>query len=1168
MKGRINRLQDGVLVGWAYDENAPDAKVAVEIRLDGRVVATVVADRRRAALAKRGFGTGEHGFVAAVPATDPGSATHVFEAFDAATGAPIGSPFEVGSAPPGEAPAVAPALAPVVRPRPATHDVLGRGLDPEALDVLVAALGKAGGRRRAVLVTAVDELYKRRLWAEAAALCSAGLGELWERDKTLTKYGRALLYLDRVDESIAVLRRVRDLAPDRHAAIFYLGMALRRQKAWADAIETLEACLELAPDEPKYAYEAGRMLMQLAYGDYGALPEQPEKLTRARHLLEHAVAAEDRHWAWHKDLAAIRLATGDPEGALAAARRGVAAAPEAAQAHTYLGNLCVRLGRLDEARSATQTALSLRPDDDSARFNARLVARLVEHAQPREAGTIAYVGPAGGRPAWLPTDVPSCGAGAGESLLDALRAAREDWVVLEDTPDPGRTVRSFVALAGFPWAAGVRLRSEAPPTLWRRAYLVALADAGFLPAGMDAVDVRRWAGEPGRFSDVEPGPRTMKAAPASGTVLLVSRFGVRKFGGAEHFLHQMAELYREMGYDILLVGTHRDFAGEQGEEDGLRFVFVEGTPDALLRLALDERAVLAHVVSGVAYEVELALRWLDVAVVHGVHFWRDMFAPPTPSESYYPAVGQDATPRPEFHALLQGSDALYANSAFTRDAIESAFGARTPVIYSLPDAVAEQPRELEARDGVVLLNARSDKGFDFLLDVAALLPDRTFRAVCTQSSMGIARGLVAERGVRNVELLEQVDDPAELYRTCRVVAVPSYRFVETFSRVVLEAHRCGVPVVGSDRGNVPILLRESGIALPEDAAQWANELERLLGDDDAWRERSALATANSERYAFSRQRGALAGVVGAARSPLLVGVGTGLGNIVHTTPLLRNLSRRLGRRVDVVVNGDHEGLLFVAHHPEHVAHVFGLGDDVLRRRYDTVFLTNSFGQFVPGFSSNDIVASRDWDQFHPDHDLHEAEFNLAAAAALLDVPYEPEDVAAPYVGDLEYVAPQTPLVGIHAGSKTGIWAAKRWPHFAELARRLDEDGVAVASFGTADEYVPGTIDRTGGSIREMSERLLDCTHVVTNDSGVMNVVNALGIPLTALFGPTNARTRGPLGRTSRSIVLERECAPCEIKEPYRSTEFRGGACRCIAAIDVAIVWRAVAEAVGVAGGHR
>ena len=57
-----------------------------------------------------------------------------------------------------------------------------------------------------------------------------------------------------------------------------------------------------------------------------------------------------------------------------------------------------------------------------------------------------------------------------------------------------------------------------------------------------------------------------------------------------------------------------------------------------------------------------------------------------------------------------------------------------------------------------------------------------------------------------------------------------------------------------------------------------------------------------------------------------------------------------------------------------------------------------------------------------------------------------------------------------------------------------------------------------------------CT-AVTNASGAMHLAAALGVNVTALFGPTNERETRPLG-AGRSIVLTHRvwCRPCMLRE--------------------------------------
>ena len=254
--------------------------------------------------------------------------------------------------------------------------------------------------------------------------------------------------------------------------------------------------------------------------------------------------------------------------------------------------------------------------------------------------------------------------------------------------------------------------------------------------------------------------------------------------------------------------------------------------------------------------------------------------------------------------------------------------------------------------------------------------------------------------------------------------------------------------------------------------------------------------------------------------------------------------------------GDHKDMLFVLGKRDYVNHAFVLNEDVINRRYEAVFITHSFGTAIPHFATNRLLQSRSWKIFHPGHELHETEFNLAAAQAVLGVDYTPDDINQYFLGDYVYERPNDVLIGVHAGSKGGIWGAKRWPGYGAMAQRLMARGIRVASFGTPDEYVEGTENRTGGTIEEMTRAMLSCSHFVANDSGVMNVANALGMPLVSLFAPTNVKTRGPLGANSRSIVITRDCSPCEL-DTSKESKFTNATCDCIGGITVDEVLKAL-----------
>jgi heptosyltransferase II len=132
-------------------------------------------------------------------------------------------------------------------------------------------------------------------------------------------------------------------------------------------------------------------------------------------------------------------------------------------------------------------------------------------------------------------------------------------------------------------------------------------------------------------------------------------------------------------------------------------------------------------------------------------------------------------------------------------------------------------------------------------------------------------------------------------------------------------------------------------------------------------------------------------------------------------------------------------------------------------------------------------------------------------------------------------------VAIGAGASYG--SAKCWPpgRFAELANRLHAQSDAdVVLFGTATEtpvseaikagmrYAP--IDLTGKtSIGDLPALLSQCHLFVGNDSGAMHVAAAVGLPVVAVFGPTDPLGTAPV--TPRcSIVQDRPyCSPCFLR---------------------------------------
>jgi hypothetical protein len=66
LEGRIDAIEHHRVYGWAFDRARPGLRLAVTVRLDGRVVGEAMADRMRVDLRRNGIGDGAHAFEVAL----------------------------------------------------------------------------------------------------------------------------------------------------------------------------------------------------------------------------------------------------------------------------------------------------------------------------------------------------------------------------------------------------------------------------------------------------------------------------------------------------------------------------------------------------------------------------------------------------------------------------------------------------------------------------------------------------------------------------------------------------------------------------------------------------------------------------------------------------------------------------------------------------------------------------------------------------------------------------------------------------------------------------------------------------------------------------------------------------------------------------------------------
>ena len=105
------------------------------------------------------------------------------------------------------------------------------------------------------------------------------------------------------------------------------------------------------------------------------------------------------------------------------------------------------------------------------------------------------------------------------------------------------------------------------------------------------------------------------------------------------------------------------------------------------------------------------------------------------------------------------------------------------------------------------------------------------------------------------------DDVPRWLNAMDVLAAPSQStpaWREQFGRMLIEAFACGVPVVASDSGEIPHVVGDAGLIVPErDLAAWTQTLRRVLGDASLRRdlsERGRRAAVGSYAWAAVARR--------------------------------------------------------------------------------------------------------------------------------------------------------------------------------------------------------------------------------------------------------------------------------------------------------------------------
>lgn len=310
---------------------------------------------------------------------------------------------------------------------------------------------------------------------------------------------------------------------------------------------------------------------------------------------------------------------------------------------------------------------------------------------------------------------------------------------------------------------------------------------------------------------------------------------------------------------------------------------------------------------------------------------------------------------------------------------------------------------------------------------------------------------------------------------------------------------------------------------------------------------------------------------------------SGIGDIVHAAPVAKALKiiypaakihwivftrfagiLRSVEGVDSVIKWDRRGGL---------KEYFRVLGEIRRQRYDividlqgllrTAFLNRFSGATkklaTPLLRELSWLVERPVEKYNPS--LHAVERNYRVAEFIANLEGKqipPPSAMVPWlkVPDREKSLAASALRGARAPVAFAVASRGRhkiWPseNFAELINRLTVSKDSAGSIPITPVLIGSENERELAravvtklkhrvinlageiSLAELPAVLERCRLVVGNDSGVIHIAAALGVPVIGIFGATNPVWYRPYNDKSRYIYKKYPCSPCDIKTSCR-----------------------------------
>jgi len=432
-----------------------------------------------------------------------------------------------------------------------------------------------------------------------------------------------------------------------------------------------------------------------------------------------------------------------------------------------------------------------------------------------------------------------------------------------------------------------------------------------------------------------------------------------------------------------------------------------------------------------------------------------------------------------------------------------------------------------------------------------------------------------------VDFSGDCDNIPERLKGIDLLVVPSVG-EETFGRVIIEAQASGVPVIASRIGGIVDIIKENynGVLVnPRDYSALAETMLKVIKD----KELQAALSANGRSYVekhftLETMYDSTMKVYKEAIESfnVLVVKWSALGDIILSLPALKAIRERFPK-ADIAFLTSRQGIeiagrypyikdFFVAKSLRGVNGFFELlkiASELRRFRPDLVCdLQNNKKSHLVSFLSCARrrlgYRSKKFDFF-----INEAvggareiippiqhQFRLLEKLGINSIPkpdlFPITEQEAEYADSLikeSWAGKKQKIIGINLGASSR-WQTKRWPmeNIGKLSDLLAGGNMRVFISGTRQDSAQAKkiimlsksrpFDITGRtSIMQLAAFIKRCDVFISSDSAPMHIANLCGVPLIALFGPTDPgrHSQHSLSKSSNNTQLiykKINCSPC------------------------------------------